>query len=92
MAAIPKASGELDPRYIKMFGLTRADHNTDRTRIKGFDELYQDRVKALVEIMCVKKKSHYASNELLENMYQALKKGGSQLGTTNPIESTVHAD
>ena len=60
---------------MKAFGLTRADHNTDGTRIKGFTEEYQDRVRALVEIMCVKKKSLYASNELLENMYQAMKKG-----------------
>ena len=75
IAPIPKASGELDPRYMRMFGLSRADHKTDGTRINGFDDPYQDRVRALVEIMCVKKKSLYASNELLENMYQAVKKG-----------------
>ena len=68
-ATVPKASGELDSRYSRMFGLTRADHTSDGTRINGFDEPYQGRVRALVEIMCVKKKSHYASNELLENMY-----------------------
>ena len=28
-----------------------------------------------MEIMCVKKKSLYASTELLENLYQAVKKG-----------------
>ena len=59
---------------MKLFGLTRADHTSDGTKIKGFDEPYQDRVRALVEVMCVKKKSMYASNELLENMYQAVKK------------------
>ena len=63
----------MDPRYIKMFGLTRADHKMDGTRIKGFIEDYEDQVKALVEIICVKKK--YASDELLENMYQAVKQG-----------------
>lgn len=62
-----------------MYGLSKADHNTDGTRVKGFAPVYQDRVRALIEIMCVKKKSHYASTELLENMYQA---GRSQLGAS----------
>ena len=74
MAAIPKTNGELDPRHMKLFGLTRADHTSDGTRIKGFDEPYEDRLRALVEILCVKKKSMYASNELLENIYQAVKR------------------
>ena len=66
---IPKASEELDKKYITLLGLTRADHNTDGTWIRGFTEEYMDRIKALVEIMCVKKKSQYAFTELLENLY-----------------------
>lgn len=37
--------------------------------------MYQDRGRVLVEIICVKKNSLYASTELLENIYQAKKKG-----------------
>lgn len=74
-ATAPKANKELDDKYVRQFGLIKSDFNTDGIRIKGFSEEYEDRVKALVEIMCMKKKSHYASMEVLENMYQAVRKG-----------------
>ncbi len=33
---VHKASKNLVQKYMTMFGLSKADHNTDRTRIKGF--------------------------------------------------------